>query len=70
MSWQQACLHWGNGEIGDVCDKTHGSQQRRGQINGDVTGLSRTKRGSWHSGILALTSIFFGDVMEVVFQHL
>jgi len=45
-SRQQARLRRGNaGQIGDVRDKTCGSQRRRGQINGDVTGLSRTCRG-------------------------
>ena len=43
-----------HGEVGDVRDKTRGSRRRRGQINGDVTGLSRTSRGSRHSGIWAL----------------
>jgi len=35
------------------------SRRRRGQINGDVTGVSRTCRGrhegSWHNGIWALS---------------
>jgi len=43
----------GKAEIGDVRDKTRGSRRRRGQMNGDVTGLSRTSRGSRHSGIWA-----------------
>ena len=38
-------LRRGDGEIGDVRDKSRRSRRRRGQINGDVTGLSRTCRG-------------------------
>jgi len=41
-------------EMGDVRDKTRGSQRRRGQINGHVTDLSRTSRGSRHSAIWAI----------------
>jgi len=44
---QPACLRRQNG------DKTRGSLRRRRQINVDVTGLSRTSRGSRHSGIWA-----------------
>jgi len=57
-SRQPACLHRWNREVGDVRDKTrwHGEvcdRRRRRQINGDVTGLSRTSRGCRHSGIWA-----------------
>jgi len=37
-------LRRGNWEIGDVRDKTRGSQRRRGQINRDVMALSWTCR--------------------------
>ena len=40
-----ARLCQGNREIGDVHDKTRGSQQWCGKINGDVKDLSRTFRG-------------------------
>ena len=43
-----------NGNFGNVRDKSRGSRRPRGQINGDVTGLSRTSRGSRHNGIRAL----------------
>ena len=36
-SWQPARLRWGNGEIGDVHDKTRGSRQ---QTNGDVADVT------------------------------
>ena len=39
-----------------VHDKSLGSLRHRGQVNGDVTGLSRTSQGSWHSGIWAYMS--------------
>ena len=43
ISRQQA--RRGNWAIADVRDKIRGSRRHRGQINGDVTGLSQTCRG-------------------------
>ena len=50
LSHTTACL----ADRGRVTSKKWGSRRRRGQINGDVTGLSLTSRRSRNSGIWAL----------------
>jgi len=56
-------LRRANSEIGDVRDKTRGSRRRRGQINGNVTGLLRTCRG--RHGEVGIVEFGLNDAADV-----